>query len=233
LRAVDTKNRILEATAELLSRSADGEISTRAICAAAGTSAPTLYRLFGDKQGLLTAAVDFGYRKYTAGHSAVWQSADPVDDLYALWDSQIRFAQQRPQYFRLIWSAPFDPPTEAAREAHGALEHVLDRCESAEKLRTPPLPAAEMIMAANTGVGLSLALRPALFPDPSVSTRVRDAVFTAVLHELPTEIADLVQPGPQQEAIASTAAQLKRRPPAELTSTENALLLEWLGRISQ
>ncbi|WP_433893716.1 hypothetical protein [Streptomyces sp. CA-111067] len=88
-------------------------------------------------------------------------------------------------------------------------------------------------MAATTGVGLSLALRPALFPDPNVSTRVRDAVFTAVLHQLPTEINDVVEPDQQHEAIASTAAHLKRQPPAELTSTENALLLEWLGRISQ
>jgi len=46
---VTVKARILEAAAELLTRSADADISTRAACEAAGVTAPTLYHYFGDK----------------------------------------------------------------------------------------------------------------------------------------------------------------------------------------
>jgi len=40
---VDAKTRILEAAVDLLSRSADPEISTREVCEVAGITAPALY----------------------------------------------------------------------------------------------------------------------------------------------------------------------------------------------
>ena len=58
------KTRILEAASELLGRSADADISTRAVGEAAGVTAPTLYHHFGDKEGLLTAVVDFGWAAF-------------------------------------------------------------------------------------------------------------------------------------------------------------------------
>ena len=54
--AADTRERILDAAAELLVSGGTDGVSTRAVAAAAGVQAPTLYRLFGDKQGLLEAA---------------------------------------------------------------------------------------------------------------------------------------------------------------------------------
>jgi len=58
------KTRILEAASELLARSADADISTRAVSEAAGVTAPTLYHHFGDKDGLLAAVVDFGWAAF-------------------------------------------------------------------------------------------------------------------------------------------------------------------------
>src|SRR5207249_3342772 len=58
------RTRILEAASELLARSADADISTRAVCEAAGVTAPTLYHHFGDKEGLLAAVVDFGWAAF-------------------------------------------------------------------------------------------------------------------------------------------------------------------------
>ena len=49
---------IIEAAADLLAQSPSGDISTRAVCEAAGVQQPALYRLFGDKEGLLAATVD-------------------------------------------------------------------------------------------------------------------------------------------------------------------------------
>src|SRR5207244_13252187 len=58
------RTRILEAASELLARSADADISTRAVCEAAGVTAPTLHHHFGDKEGLRAAVGDFGWAAF-------------------------------------------------------------------------------------------------------------------------------------------------------------------------
>ena|ERR1700731_4855215 len=58
------RTRILETAAGLLAQSADADVSTRAVCDAAGVTAPTLYHHFGDKDGLLAAVVDFGWAAF-------------------------------------------------------------------------------------------------------------------------------------------------------------------------
>ena len=65
------RTRILETAAGLLAQSADVDVSTRAICDAAGVTAPTLYHHFGDKDGLLAAVVDFGWAAFLETKLAV------------------------------------------------------------------------------------------------------------------------------------------------------------------
>ena len=84
--------RILDAAANLLAMSPDGDISTRAVCDAARIGAPVLYRQFGDKQGLLAAVVDHGFDAYLTAKQARKPTADPVENLRAGWDSHIAFA---------------------------------------------------------------------------------------------------------------------------------------------
>lgn len=64
--SASAKQRILDATAELFAESADGDVSTRAICDRAEVKAPTLYHHFGDKEGLLDAVVAHGFEEYLA-----------------------------------------------------------------------------------------------------------------------------------------------------------------------
>lgn len=54
-------------------------MSTRAVSTAAGVQAPTIYRLFGDKQGLLDAVTAHGFAP-TSG-TGLEPTGDPVDDL--------------------------------------------------------------------------------------------------------------------------------------------------------
>jgi AcrR family transcriptional regulator len=61
-----TRERILQAAARLLAESGGDPVSTRAVCAAAGVGAPTLYHHFGDKDGLLDAVVAYGFERYLA-----------------------------------------------------------------------------------------------------------------------------------------------------------------------
>jgi len=49
------RHRIVEAAVELLEKGGPDAVSTRAVAAAAGMQPPAIYRLFGDKEGLLEA----------------------------------------------------------------------------------------------------------------------------------------------------------------------------------
>src|SRR3954469_21131012 len=60
------RDRIVEVAAQLLVTQGRESVSTRAVAAAAGTQPPTIYRLFGDKAGLLAAVAERGYASYLA-----------------------------------------------------------------------------------------------------------------------------------------------------------------------
>ena len=78
---MDTRERLVKAAAELLIEGGKEAVSTRAVASAAGVQAPTLYRLFGDKDGLLDAVAAYGFADYLATKHAMGASDNPVDDL--------------------------------------------------------------------------------------------------------------------------------------------------------
>lgn len=71
------------AAAELLSSGGVDAATTRAVAQAAGVQAPTIYRLFGDKQGLLEAAAEQAIADYVDDKSRHLLDADPIADLRA------------------------------------------------------------------------------------------------------------------------------------------------------
>ncbi|PRY44028.1 TetR/AcrR family transcriptional regulator [Umezawaea tangerina] len=223
---MSTRTRILEAAAELLAESPVADVSTRAVCEAAGVGAPALYRQFGDKEGLLSAVVDYGFEKYLAGKRAAKPSADPVQDMRDGWDAHVAFALENPSYYRLMYSPTVSGTPAAAVEAQQLLTAVVERVAAAGRLTTSVDAAAQMIMSANTGVALVLITRRELYT-PDVSTRVRDAVHAAIL--VPEE--DAVA-GNGNGAASALSAQLRESPPDRLTSAEAGLLQEWLTRLT-
>jgi AcrR family transcriptional regulator len=224
---VNARTRILEAAAELLENSAEADFSTRAVCEAAGVAAPALYRQFGDKEGLLSAVVDFGFDKYLASKRAARPSADPVADLRSGWDTHVAFALANRNVYRLMWSPVLATLPDSAAEAHRLLHEVLVRCAEAGRLAVSPELAARMIMSANIGVSLALVARPEQYPDLEFADRVREALYAAILVDAPTGVA----PGAATTA-ATLGAQLAADPPAHLTPAEQGLLSEWLTRLA-
>src|SRR5271154_1620158 len=114
------KHRILEAASELLARSADADISTRAVSEAAGVTAPTLYHHFGDKEGLLAAVVDFGWAAFLESKLAVAAVVHDhvADDVRAGWDNHLEFARENPSFYKLMWSPAVAAHSGAGREAY-------------------------------------------------------------------------------------------------------------------
>ncbi|WP_153033172.1 TetR/AcrR family transcriptional regulator [Amycolatopsis sp. YIM 10] len=222
---MNTRTSILVAAAELLAASPVSDVSTRAVCEAAGVGAPTLYRHFGDKEGLLSAVVDYGFERYLAGKRAAKASTDPVRDLRDGWESHVAFAVRNPAFYRLMHSPAVTTPPEAAAEALRLLTDVLDRCAAAGRLRVPPPVAAQMVMSANVGFALMLLTQPGSF-DPATSTRVRDAIHAAILTDAPAT-------GNGTAAAATRLAALLPESTSDaLSPAETALLREWLTRLT-
>ena len=117
------KIRIIKSAAALLAKSADGDVSTREICDAAGVTAPTLYHYFRDKESLLRAVVDFGWTNFLESKRTVAVVVhDHIgDDIRAGWNNHIEFAQKNPNFYRLMWSPGVAPNSVALREAHRML----------------------------------------------------------------------------------------------------------------
>ncbi|MER6207391.1 TetR/AcrR family transcriptional regulator [Streptomyces sp. NPDC001642] len=225
---MNTRSLIIEAAAELIAQSPSGDVSTRAVCEAAGVQQPVLYRLFGDKDGLLAATVDHVWDQYLETKRAAEKSADPLQDLLAGWDSHVAFALAHPNAYKLMFAPALRSMPEAAQEALRILRAVLDRLAAQGRMRIAPEIAARMIMTATTGVALGLIMRPALYPDTALSTQVRDAMVQAILLDPAADTA----PGDARAAAATTLlSSLDDLTPQPFTSAESALLGQWLTQI--
>jgi AcrR family transcriptional regulator len=222
------RSSILEATAALLAQSSNADVSTRAVCEASGVQQPVLYRLFGDKDGLLAAAVDYGFEQYLASKRATVASDDPVADLRSGWDAHTAFALSHPNLYRLMYTPGLKAVPDAVGEAHGLLRTALDRCAAVGRLAISSDIAAQLVMSANSGIALALITRPEIYHDPRISERVRDAVFATIL----TADGDAQSTAGLASAAATIASALRNDPPAALSPGERELLAEWMTRLA-
>src|SRR5688500_5589783 len=177
---------ILDAAADLLARGGRDAVSTRAVCAAAGVQAPILYRLFGDKQGLLDAVATRGLVSYLARKRDMPPSGDPVEDLRRGWDLHVGFGLANPALYALIYGEPRPGvETPAAREAAVVLAAQVRRIAEAGRLRVSEERAAHLVHAAGCGMTFTLISLPADQRDPALSTLARESVLAAVTTDPP------------------------------------------------
>ncbi|MER5962832.1 TetR/AcrR family transcriptional regulator [Streptomyces sp. NPDC002057] len=174
------RERILEATEELLATKDALAISTRAICDRAKVGMPEIYRQFGDKQGLLTAVADLGFARFLAEKRRNPLTDDPVADLRTAWDSHVAFALRNPYLYRLMFTPTGDARPGAIKEAQAILLKAVERCRDAGRLRMAPELAGQSILSANVGVCMTALSFPDLFGGSDISPAVRDAVIGKV-----------------------------------------------------
>jgi AcrR family transcriptional regulator len=225
----DPRDALLAAAEDLLVASPDGEISTRAVCDAVGVTQPVLYRLFGDKQGLLDALAEVGLNRYAQRKAELEISSDPVADLRAGWVDHMAFATEHSALYRLMFSPR---PGVDHRSRDGLLllvEAALRRCAAAGAVRMDIPTAARMILSANVGLALNRMSQPDVYGAPELSITTRETLFAAILVETPEHIdnaADPVVASARQLAGAIAMAE-----PDELVPEERDLLLVWLDRL--
>ncbi|ASU83956.1 TetR/AcrR family transcriptional regulator [Nocardiopsis gilva YIM 90087] len=232
----ETRRRILESAAELLAEGGADAVSTRAVSAAAGVQAPTLYRLFGDKQGLLDELAAYGFERYLAEKEALGTTDDPVADLRRGWDRHVEFGVANPAFYVLMYGT-IRPgrPAAAAEHARDLLGSLLERIARAGRLSVPVDTAARMVHAASSGVTLSLISAPEGERDPDLSPRTRETIIGAISTAGPEarDVGD--QDAGAAVSVGTTALTLDAlldEQPAALTPTETALLRDWLRRLA-
>jgi AcrR family transcriptional regulator len=219
-----TRERILQAAARLLAESGGAPVSTRAVCAAAGVGAPTLYHHFGDKDGLLDAVVAYGFERYLAEKRARPSTGDPVEDLRRGWDAHVEFGLAQPAFYALMYGAGRSAGA-ASEEAHRILLLTTEAVSRAGRLRVPVHTAARMIQAACMGVTLRLISSTGETTD--LSARTREAVLAAVTTD---EAGD--RPSSVSAMAIALASAIEGRAPHALTTAETTMLREWLARIA-
>jgi AcrR family transcriptional regulator len=219
------RERILAVTAKLLAEGGREAVSTRVVGAAAGVQPPTIYRLFGDKQGLLDAVAADGFAAYLDSKTGLEPSSDPVADLRTGWDLHIGFGLANPALYLVMYGEPRTtaPPAEVAGLA--ILAGHIRRIAEAGRLRVSEERASRLVQAAGHGVALDLIATPADHCDPELSAMAREAVIAAITTDVPAVTA----PGPAAAAVTLRAA-LPRT--TVLTPHEQALLGDWLDRIA-
>lgn len=226
---VDVRAALIDAAEAQLIASPDNDVTTRSVCEAAGVTQPVLYRVFGDKRGLLDALADRGLERYAAVKDAQPVTTDAVADLRLGWDSHMQFARANPALYQLMF-APRPWSQSGARErVFQLLVSTLVRCAAAGALTLEPDVAAQLMLSANVGVALNQIAQPALFHDATLSHRMRDAVLGYVL--VPTAS---VEPTPDSSPVAAAAMRLRWQLTVSgsevLLPAEQALLDLWLRR---
>ena len=201
-------------------------MTTRAVAAAAGVQAPTIYRLFGDKDGLLDAVTEHGFRPTSRRRRSGPRAGDPVDDLRAGWDLHVGFGLANPALYALMYGDPRpDSPSTAAVEAEHMLRGHIRRVAEVGRLRVGEEQAAHLFHAAACGTVLTLLGLVEEQRDPALSHLARDAALAAITIGTPV----LQTPGPVGAAVALRAVL---DGVAALTAGERAVMREWLDRVA-
>jgi AcrR family transcriptional regulator len=221
-----TRAHVVETAAGLLATGGREAVTTRAVAAAAGIQAPTIYRMFGDKNGLLDAVAEHGYRAYLEQKVTRPPAADPVDDLRTGWDLHVGFGLANPALYALMYGDP-RPGTASAAAVRSLrmLRAHISRVAGTGRLRVGEEHAVNLIHAAACGTVFTLLALDEERRDPALSEHARAAVFAAIITDTPT----VETPGPATAAVALRAVL---GDVDALTAGERALLGEWLDRVA-
>jgi AcrR family transcriptional regulator len=226
-----TADGIVRAAGQILEREGLDALSTRTIASAAGVPAPTIFRLFGDKQGLLEAVAWLGFRTYLQQKVELLAIDDPVEVLRRAWDLHVDFGLAHPAYYRLVFDqARPDGPTQAGTAALAGLQAMVASVARAGRLRMSVERATLYMHANGVGTVFTLLSLAQAGRDTQLATVTRDAVLETITTDAPRKEAKKI--ASIRNHAGALREILQREAPESLTNGERALLDEWLKRLS-
>ncbi|MFD4504566.1 TetR/AcrR family transcriptional regulator [Streptomyces sp. NPDC058457] len=223
--APDTRQRVIDAAIGLLEREGRDAVTTRAVAVAAGLQPPAIYRLFGDKEGLLEAVAEHGFATFLASKRVVPDPEDPIQDLRDSWDLAVRFGLENPALYLLMYGDVARSDSPAFRTGLEILKGRVRRLAVGGRLRVGEALAADVIHATARGAVLTWLSMPAADRDPALLTTLREAMVTAITTERPA----VRTTGP---AGAARALRASLPDQTTLSPAEQHLMSEWLGRLA-
>ena len=147
----DLRRALLDAALELLAREGASALTLREVARRAGVTHAAPYRHFTDKQALLAAVAEEGFRMLTAEMRAGSEAhrADPVGALEALGVAYVRFATSKRAHFQVMFGKDIDwnreecGLEETADHCFGVLISAVQGCQAVGAIRPgdPLIPA--------------------------------------------------------------------------------------------
>lgn len=220
-----TRQRVIDAAIDLLTRAGRDAVTTRAVADAAGLQPPAIYRLFGDKDGLLDAVAEHGFAAFLATKHVDPDPRDPIEDLRAGWDVAVEFGLAHPALFTLMYAGPTRTTSAAFKAGMEILMGRIRRLAAGGRLRVDEELAAQIIHATARGAVLTWLSLPQGRRNPALLTTLRECMVTTVTNQEPA----VKDPGPAGAARALRAALPEQ---TDLSSAEQHLLTEWLNRLA-
>lgn len=220
------RDRIVTVAASLLSTQGPDAVTTRSVAEAAHVQPPTIYRIFGDKNGLLDAVAEYGFHDYMERKRHRSTDADPIENLRSGWILHIGFGLENPELFRLMHTRMRADDRRAAAETGASmLQELVRRVALAGRLAVPEHLAIDLIHATGTGLVFTLIEDPVREPDSTLIDLAWNSLCTSILVDSRAQVDD----NPRAAAVTLRAAVPTL---SVLSGAEQSLLGEWLERIA-
>src|SRR5262252_8005420 len=146
----DLRQALVRSALEILSEAGIAALSLRAAARRARVSAMAPYRHFADKEALLAAVAEYGFRELAARLTAATATvADPRAALAALGVAYVLFARDQPSLFKLMFG-----PTIEKKSGYPVLDEAGSACFNALR---QAVEAAKFFERDSDGGDVSLA----------------------------------------------------------------------------
>lgn len=225
----DTRSTIVDVASRLLHEHGPSAVTTRRVAEEAGVQAPSIYRLFGDKDGLLEAVAENVMSTFVSAKAQIVEAAaaadvDPLDDLRTGWDTQIEFGVTNPTLFRFLNDPARALSSPAARAGLDVLRARVHRVALSGRLRVSENSAVDLIRAGGVGSITTILATPPDERDPAFADHMYEAVLRQILTAKPAAT------NYDSTAVAVTFRAITPQL-GMLTDAERALLSDWLDRV--
>ena len=227
----EPRERIVRAAARLLDEGGREAVTTRAVVAAAGVQAPTIYRLFGDKRGLIDAVAErqigeyVGDRAVTSGDDL---DGDAVEILREAWRVHVQFGLDHPALYSMMNGDP-RPGTRwpAAELGVSILRTRVRRIATDGRLKVSEQRAMNLVIASARGAVLTLIGMPEDQRDLGMLDDVLDGLTATITTDSRAQRSFKIPVAANALRAALQSAS------ADLSPGERAILDELLIRLAQ
>ncbi|WP_336215824.1 TetR/AcrR family transcriptional regulator [Nonomuraea sp. LPB2021202275-12-8] len=185
---MNTAERLVSAAAELLDAGGEAAVTLRAVAAAVGVSHNAPYKHFTSRDALLAEVAVADFTALTDNWAQIRTSPEkPAERLLSALDVLIRFSQDRPAHYHLLFASPEIAAqggrlTDAANSALGAFSDIVEDCQAGAVLPASPGNTLAVVLFAATHGLIAAAASGRLRSESGIDTRSGMEFLIGLLH---------------------------------------------------